>query len=89
MPIATGIAIYVLIWWITLFAVLPWGIRSQAESGDVTLGTDPGAPSRHVMWRKILWTTAVASVIFAAFYFAYSRGWFSIDIPLGMPGERR
>ena len=41
---APSIAIYFLIWWITLFAVLPWGVRNQEESGEVTPGTDPGAP---------------------------------------------
>ena len=38
-------AIYFIIWWVTLFAVLPFGSRSQAEEGNVTPGTDPGAPA--------------------------------------------
>ena len=44
MSVSTVIAIYFLIWWLTLFAVLPWGVRNQEESGEVTPGTDPGAP---------------------------------------------
>ena len=36
--ISTVIAIYFLIWWIALFAVLPWGVRSQDESGEVDAG---------------------------------------------------
>ena len=39
-----AIAIYFLIWWITLFAVLPFGVRSQHEGEDFAQGTDPGAP---------------------------------------------
>ena len=31
MAVATAIAIYFLIWWIVLFAVLPWGVRAQGE----------------------------------------------------------
>ncbi len=42
--VTTAIAIYFVIWWIVLFAVLPWGVRSQEESGSVSPGTDPGAP---------------------------------------------
>ena len=42
MAISTAIAIYFLIWWIVLFAVLPWGVRAQGEEGAP--GTDPGAP---------------------------------------------
>ena len=44
MSLSTAIAIYFIIWWVVLFAVLPWGVRSQQESGDVVSGTDPGAP---------------------------------------------
>ena len=47
-----------------LFAVLPWGVRSQEESGEVAPGTDPGAPAVHLIWRKLFWTTVIASVVF-------------------------
>ena len=40
MGIATGIAIYFLIWWVVLFAVLPWGVRAQGD--DARPGSDPG-----------------------------------------------
>ena len=74
MSITTVIAIYFLIWWITLFAVLPWGVRSQHESGEIAPGTDPGAPAVHRVWRALLWTTIVASVIFAVLATAYRMG---------------
>ena len=45
MNTTTIIAIYFLIWWLTLFAVLPWGVRSQTEAGEFAPGTDPGAPT--------------------------------------------
>jgi predicted secreted protein len=64
MATSTLIAIYFIIWWVVLFAILPWGVRSQAESGDVAPGTDPGAPSVHCVWRKLLWTTVTAAVVF-------------------------
>ena len=44
MPVTTAVAIFFLIWWIVLFAVLPWGVRSQQEDAEVAPGTDPGAP---------------------------------------------
>ncbi|HZL29569.1 MAG TPA: DUF1467 family protein [Pseudolabrys sp.] len=72
MNTTTILAIYFIIWWITLFAVLPFGIKSQGESGDeLAPGTDPGAPAMHVMWRKFMWTTLVASIIFGILYFCY------------------
>ena len=54
MQVGTVIAIYFIIWWVVLFAVLPWGVRSQQESGEVTPGTDPGAPAVHRVWRKLV-----------------------------------
>jgi predicted secreted protein len=71
MSTTTAIAIYFLIWWLTLFAVLPWGIRSQQESGDIVPGSDPGAPAIPNLLRKLLWTTVTATVIFGACYVVY------------------
>jgi predicted secreted protein len=56
-------ALYFVIWWITLFAILPFGIRSQAETEDVTAGTDPGAPSVPALREKAIWTTLAASAV--------------------------
>jgi predicted secreted protein len=61
----TPAAIYFILWWITLFAVLPWGVRSQAESGEVVPGSDPGAPAIPNLRMKLLWTTIVSAVVFA------------------------
>ncbi len=79
MSVGTGIAIYFLIWWLTLFAVLPWGVRSQAETGAVQPGTDPGAPSIPRLAMKLLWTTAISALVFAAGYLAYRQGLIGLD----------
>ncbi len=65
MKVGTYAAIYFLIWWLVLFAVLPWGVRNQEEAGDVSPGTDPGAPAIHTLWRKLLWTTIISTLVFA------------------------
>jgi predicted secreted protein len=70
-PWTTSLAIYFIIWWLVFFTVLPWGIRSQDEGGDAVRGTDPGAPAVHGLKIKLVWTTVVASVAFAAFYWAF------------------
>jgi predicted secreted protein len=71
MATSTIIAIYFIIWWVVLFAVLPWGVHSQQESGEVAPGTDPGAPAAHRIWIKLIWTTVVASVVFGVLYAVY------------------
>jgi len=71
MPVTTAVAIFFLIWWVVLFAVLPWGVRSQSEGGEVVPGTDPGAPAIPYLARKLVWTTLVSLAIFAACYVVY------------------
>jgi predicted secreted protein len=73
MPITTALAIFFLIWWVVLFAVLPWGVRSQQEGGEVAPGTDPSAPTIPNLKRKLVWTTLVAAVIFAGCYGVYAE----------------
>ena len=79
MGISTVIASYILIWWVTLFAVLPWGVRSQQEGGDVVPGSDPGAPSIHRVWHKLMWTTVVATVVFGILFVIYNAGLIPYD----------
>ena len=45
MGFGTGFAIYFIIWWVVLFTVLPFSARSQADEGEVTLGTTHSAPA--------------------------------------------
>jgi len=77
MAISTSIAIYFLIWWIVLFAVLPWGVRAQGEGGPP--GTDHGAPVMTNLKMKLVWTTIMTTVIFAGFFLIYSRKLVSLE----------
>jgi predicted secreted protein len=66
--------IYFVLWWTVLFAVLPFGVRSQEEMGDVVPGSDPGAPAVPKLLSKAAWTTAVTTIVFLAFYAACAGG---------------
>jgi len=79
MRVGTFIAIYFLTWWVVLFAVLPWGVRNQEEAGEVVPGSDPGAPSVHRVWIKLVWTTVLATAVFGLFYAIYSFGLIPLD----------
>jgi predicted secreted protein len=89
MPVATALAIFFLIWWVVLFAVLPWGIKSQHEGQDVAPGTDPGAPTKARIGWKLLWTTLVAIAIYAACYIVYIEHWVTIDGLIGLFSKPR
>jgi predicted secreted protein len=75
----TAFAIYFILWWVMLFAVLPWGVRSQEDSGDVAPGTDPGAPIVPHLGRKLIWTTIVTTIVFAVWYVVYVNRLITID----------
>ena len=79
MSFATGLAIFFLIWWVVLFAVLPWGIHSQDEGGEIAPGTDPGAPAVTNLKWKLVWTTLIAMMVFSAFYVVYANRLVTID----------
>ena len=86
MSLTTAIAIYFLIWWLALFAVLPFGVRSQEEGGAVSPGTDPGAPMAARVRAKLFWTTVVATVVFALCYVVYVYRLVSLDDLAGLLG---
>lgn len=67
MTFLTGFAIYFIIWWVTLFVILPIGVRTQAEEQDVTLGTAESAPLKLRMGRKLIWTSIVSAVVFGIY----------------------
>jgi predicted secreted protein len=79
MSIAAALAIYFIIWWLVLFAVLPFGVKSQVETGRVVPGSDPGAPHSTVMRDKVIATTLVAAVVFGLYYANYTWGFITLD----------
>jgi predicted secreted protein len=66
MRLSGALGLYFVVWWTLLFAVLPFGVRSQVEEGEVVSGTEPGAPAAPLLVEKAIWTTIVASVVFTA-----------------------
>ena len=60
------VMIYVLIWFVVLFAVLPWGVRQSVRPDT---GHDPGAPANPNLGRKAIATTLISAIIWAAYYY--------------------
>ena len=69
----TGLAVYFVIWWIALFAVLPWGVR-RVDPEDLTPGEDPGSPAKPRILLKFAATSVLAGIIFAGFYWLHESG---------------
>jgi predicted secreted protein len=85
----SAIAIYFIIWWLVLFMILPFGVKSAHEAGvEVEEGHEAGAPVRHNLLFKVLATTVVASILFALVYWIATTHPFSLDDIPFMPKFR-
>ncbi|MEM1284205.1 MAG: DUF1467 family protein [Pseudomonadota bacterium] len=83
MSLGSAFAIYFVIWWVTLFAVLPFGVKTQGEAGEVVPGAPASAPAKVDIVRIFVRNTIVASIVFAALYWLMEYSGLSIlDIPL-------
>ena len=79
MNLVFGLAIYFVCWWIVLFAILPFGITTQKDVGEVSPGTAESAPIAPKMVPKLIATTIVSGIIFAFFYWLLAGGVMTLD----------
>ncbi len=71
----TAFVLYVIVWWTVLFAVLPIGTRPVADPDQATGWR--GAPAQPRIGRKVVWTTAIALVVWFAILAVQASGWLS------------
>jgi len=73
----TYLAVFVMIWWITLFMILPLAKRkSHHEEGiKLTDGSDPGSPVKLDLMKSIKLNTIVALVVWVMFIIVYNMHW--------------
>lgn len=74
----SGIATYIVIWWVVLFMVLPWGVRPIDDS-DVGKGHAPSAPRRPRILLKAAVTSGVAAAVWLVLYVVIDSGAISIS----------
>ncbi|MBD0414838.1 DUF1467 family protein [Oryzicola mucosus] len=84
----TYTALFFIIWWTVLFAVLPFGLKTQDDDQNVVLGTPSSAPRGPHMLRAVLWTTLVSFVVLGSFYGLIEVIGFGLDdIPNFLPQQ--
>lgn len=83
MSLSFAIAIYFIIWWTVLFAVLPIGVRTQAEDGAVVPGTPESAPAAPRLLRVVFLTTVISALVFAALWALIKYGIVDLNNLLG------
>ncbi len=92
MRVTTIIAIYFLFWMLSLFLVLPFGVRTADEAGVSKVpGQADSAPAQFRPWKIIFRTTLVSAAIFFVFYLNYQFGWVTTETLLSItphpPGQ--
>jgi len=68
------LAIYFVTWFLSLFIVLPLGVK-RSESPEE--GNEVGAPEHPYMWRKALGASIIAFVVTGIVWLGVSDGWIS------------
>jgi predicted secreted protein len=87
MDLFTGVIVYLLIWWMALFCVLPIGTRPEADP-DPETGGWRGAPTAPRLGMKVIGTTVLAAVLWVGAYaliqsdlVSFRDGWFAYQGP--------
>jgi len=79
MGITGSIVVFVIIWWVIFFSVLPIGIKHNDKPFKNNLeGNDPGAPKNPNILKKFLYTTLITSLIFIGIYYIVTNEYFNL-----------
>lgn len=78
MAITSAVVLYVVIWAMTFFVVLPIRLQTQGEAGEIVPGTHASAPQVHHLKKKAWITTAVALVLWVVIAGIIVSGWISV-----------
>ena len=76
MSITGSLVVFVCLWWIVFFAMLP--IDVNREKKDNIEGLDPGAPENPKILKKIVLSTAITSIIFIIIYLLVKYEYFNL-----------
>lgn len=74
-----AIVLYAVSFFLCLFMILPRGVPTQLEEGDVEPGTPGGAPAEIDIRRKFMWAAAAAVAPVALFGANAAFGWLTLD----------
>ena len=66
MSITGSLIIFVLIWWIIFFSLLP--IDVDRKHKEMIEGVDKGSPENPKIIKKIIYTTIITSIIFIGIF---------------------
>ena len=73
------LAIYLLVWVLSAFVMLPLGIRTHDELGmDKVPGQADSAPANFRPWRVVVRATILSAILCGLFVANYEAGWVEV-----------
>ena len=69
MSVTSALVLFAVLWFLILLMILPLGVRSQQEAGEIVPGTPPGAPAGNFLRRKLILATALAALAFSGIWY--------------------
>ena len=79
MSTSLALATYFICWWLALFMVLPWGVRTQEEEGDIVPGSAESAPHNPMLFKKLIATTILGGGLFGLVYLVVATDVINLD----------
>lgn len=79
MNLVLGLTIFFVCWWIVLFTILPFGVTTQKDTGEVSPGTAESAPVAPRLIPKLIATTIVTGIIFGFIFWLLESGVVGLD----------
>ena len=78
MSLTEIVVVYIIIWWLVLFMVLPFGI-TRVDPDTLLPGQDPGSPAKGRMVLKLSITSGITTVLVGIYYFVATTGLISFS----------
>lgn len=79
MGITSALVLFAVIWFMTLFIILPIRIETQGDKGEIVPGTHAGSPETHHMRAKLRWTTLIAVILWLIIAGIILSGWITVE----------
>ena len=70
------VIIYIIIWWIIFFAILPIDVNRKKTTKIE--GEDPGSPENPKMLKKFIYCTGITTIIFVIIYLLMKFEYFNL-----------
>lgn len=74
MGITSAIVLYAVLWFMTFLVVIPFRLKTQGDLGEITPGTQAGAPEVHNLKAKAWITTGIAAVLWVILFWVITQG---------------